>query len=388
MSKVLVVIGTRPEAIKLAPVIKQLGCFPDCFQVCVCVTAQHRDMLDQVLSIFNIVPDIDLNLMQEKQTPTRVAARILFHMEEVLLTHKPDWVLIQGDTTTVLATAIAAHYQRIRIGHVEAGLRTGDRWNPFPEEMNRVVADALSDLHFVPTDLARQNLLCEGIDPACIFITGNTVIDALLNVASSSWKPQSGAPVDMIIQNRQSQNGKRLILVTAHRRENFGKPLETICDALIALSRRDDVRIVYAVHPNPNVKDVVYPRLSANMNIELLPPLDYRELVYLLKHSALVLTDSGGLQEEAPSLGVPVLILRQKTERPEAVVAGTARVVGTDKDQIVGEVTRLLDDPQAYSRMARSVNPYGYGNAAERIVKTWMDTSDETYFKISSANLG
>jgi len=369
--RVLVVFGTRPEAIKLAPVIRELRRYPDHFVVTVCVTAQHRDMLDQVLALFEVEPDIDLDLMAEGQSPTQVAARVLLGLEPVLQDVRPDWVLVQGDTTTVMATAIAAHYARVRVGHVEAGLRTGDRCNPFPEEMNRIVADHVSDLHFAPTERARQNLLHEGIAPKHIHVTGNTVTDALLDVVARPWEPAASSTLARL--RDISQSGRRLILVTAHRRENFGQPLEDICDALRALARRGDVRLVYPVHPNPCVHDVVHARLSSVPNVILLPPLDYVELIYLLKHCTLVLTDSGGLQEEAPSLGKPVLVLREVTERPEAVEAGTARVVGTDTAKIVAEAERLLDDREAYARMALAVNPYGDGHAAERIVKVLMD---------------
>ena len=360
----------------MAPVVLQLKRFPGQFQVRVCITAQHRQMLDQVLQIFDIVPDIDLNLMEVGQTPTQVAARALIGLESVLATERPDWVLIQGDTTTVMATAIAAHYQRVRVGHVEAGLRTGDRWNPFPEEINRVVADALSDLYFTPTQGARQNLLREGVAEARIYVTGNTVIDALLEVAHRPWEPPPGSTLANVMRNNHFQPARRLILVTAHRRESFGGPLEAICDALKELASKENVHLLYPVHPNPNVWDVVHARLGDVANISLVPPLDYQELVYVLKHSALVLTDSGGIQEEAPSLGVPVLVMRAKTERPEAVITGTARIVGTSREVIVAEACRLLDDAVAYAAMAQPVNPYGDGHAAERIVKALLEWSD------------
>jgi UDP-N-acetylglucosamine 2-epimerase (non-hydrolysing) len=334
------------------------------------------------------VPDVDLNLMEEGQMPTQVAARVLAGMEPLLVAEQPDWVLVQGDTTTVMATAIAAHHQRVRVGHVEAGLRTGDRWNPFPEEMNRVLTDHLSDLHFAPTEQARQDLLREGIAEERIHVTGNTVIDALLDVATRPWKPEPGTPLahlrhapgfgwDRPSSKPETRNPK-LILVTAHRRENFGRPLEEICAALRELARRDDVHLVYPVHPNPHVRDVVHGQLAGLPRITLLPPLNYQELVYLLKHCTLVLTDSGGLQEEAPSLGKPVLVLREKTERPEAVEAGTARVVGTRREAIVAQTCRLLDDPVVYAAMAQAVNPYGDGHAAERIVAVLLEEERES----------
>jgi len=370
MIKVLVVFGTRPEAIKMAPVIWQLNRQPGNFNTRVCVTAQHRQMLDQVLELFGIVPDIDLNLMEAGQTPTQVAARTLMEMEKVLTDERPDWVLLQGDTTTVMATAIAAHYQRIHVGHVEAGLRTGDRWNPFPEEMNRIIADALSDLYFAPTDGARQNLLREGKGDERIHVTGNTVIDALLEIASRPWKPQPGSFLDELVDSHPE---RRLILVTAHRRESFGEPLINIYEALKELAGRDDIHLIYPVHPNPNVQNTVLEYLDGDPGISLLPPLNYQELVYVLKHSSIVLTDSGGIQEEAPSLGVPVLVLREKTERPEAVAAGTAKIVGANRENIIAQTTLLLDDSEAYNEMSQAVNPYGDGHAAERIVEALQE---------------
>ncbi len=359
---VLTILGTRPEAIKLAPVIRELGRHPETIRSRVCITAQHREMLDQVLDLFGIVPDVDLNLMQPDQTPSQVASAALERLDDLLQQERPDWVLIQGDTTTVLAAALAAYHRRVRIGHVEAGLRTHDKWRPFPEEMNRRLADHLSDLLFAPTEQARQNLLQEGIPEAFIHVTGNPVIDALLEIAGRPWRPPAGHPFACLPQDH------RLILVTAHRRESFGEPLRRICVALRHLARRDDLHIVYPVHRNPNVWETVHRELGAEPGITLLPPVDYGELVYLLKRCTLVLTDSGGIQEEAPSLGKPVLVLREVTERPEGVAAGTARVVGTDPTRIIAEAERLLDDEVAYAGMARAVNPYGDGHAAERIV--------------------
>lgn len=361
--KILPIFGTRPEVVKMAPVILALRAHPDRFVVRTCATAQHRALLDQALAIWDIVPDIDLDIMQEGQSPSQVAARVLTRLEPALVAERPDWILVQGDTTTVMAAAIAAYHLRIRIGHVEAGLRTGDKWNPFPEEMNRVTADHLSDLCFAPTERARQALLGEGIREEAILVTGNTVIDALLGVASRGWEPPAGSALAALPPDR------RLLLVTAHRRESFGAPLEGICRALLALSRRPDVHIVYPVHPNPNVRAAVDRALAGQPNITLMPPVDYQELVYLMKRCALVLTDSGGLQEEAPSLAKPVLVLREVTERPEAVEAGVAKVVGTDTGRIVAAAEELLEDPRAYAAMARGASPYGDGNAARRIVE-------------------
>jgi UDP-N-acetylglucosamine 2-epimerase (non-hydrolysing) len=367
---VLSVIGTRPEAIKMAPVIQRLTRDHDYVESRLCATAQHREMLDQVLNLFDIVPDIDLDLMQPGQTPSQVAAQVFEALEPILCDLRPEWVLVQGDTTTVMAAAICAHYNRVRVGHVEAGLRSFDRANPFPEEINRIVADHASDLHFAPTSRARQNLLDEGIPADRIMVTGNTVVDALLHVAARPWEP----PGESVL--RQIDHRKQLILVTAHRRENFGAPLQRICQALQSLAGRGDVEIVYPVHLNPNVLDPVRGMLSGIADIHLVPPLDYQHLVQLMKVSTLVLTDSGGIQEEAPSLGVPVLVLREVTERPEGVEAGTARVVGTDAERIVAEASRLLDDPLAYQKMAQAVSPYGDGHAAARIVQALEEYSD------------
>jgi UDP-N-acetylglucosamine 2-epimerase (non-hydrolysing) len=319
-------------------------------------------MLDQVLQLFDIRPDVDLDIMQERQTPSRVAAAVLTGLEGVLERERPDWVLVQGDTTTVMAAAIAAHHARVRVGHVEAGLRSGDRANPFPEEANRTVADHLSDLCFAPTERARANLLREGIPEASIVVTGNTVVDALLHVANQPWMPGANGPLAGLPADG------RLILVTAHRRESFGAPLAQICTALREIASRRDVHIAYPVHLNPNVWQPVHQALGDVPGITLLPPLDYRSLVRVMQRSYLILTDSGGIQEEAPSLGVPVLVLRTVTERPEAVEAGTARLVGTDAAPIVAETARLLDDPEAYTRMKSAGNPYGDGRAAGRIV--------------------
>ena len=352
----------------------------------VCVTAQHREMLDQVLNIFGIVPDIDLNLMRPDQSLASLTAAIFSRLDPVLEEQKPDWVLVQGDTTTVMATALACFYRRIRVGHVEAGLRTNDKWQPFPEEINRRVAGVVADLHFAPTKWARQNLLRENVPDDHIVLTGNTVIDALHFVAGlpetlevDALLKKVGLPVkssEITTINRPAPGGlfPKLVLVTAHRRENFGTPLEHICDALrfLAETYADAVRIVYPVHLNPNVREPVYARLARIPNIILLPPLDYLPMVHLLKRARLVLTDSGGLQEEAPSLGVPVLVLREVTERPEGVEAGTVRLVGTNYDTIVSETRCLLDDDNIHRSMAQAINPYGDGKAAGRIVQALL----------------
>jgi UDP-N-acetylglucosamine 2-epimerase (non-hydrolysing) len=327
-------------------------------------------MLDQALDLFGIAPDVDLNLMQPGQTPSQVAARILTALEPVLAADRPDWVLVQGDTTTVMAAALCAHHHQVLVGHVEAGLRSFDRANPFPEEMNRVVTDHVSDLHFAPTDQARRNLLREGFTDATIRVTGNPVIDALTWVAQQPPAPNVLAILRRLgIEPDGAGSAPHLILVTAHRRENFGDPLAGICAALRSLAQRGDVRVVYPVHRNPQVWEPVHAALGGVPGVVLLPPVDYPTLVGLLKRCTLVLTDSGGIQEEAPALGKPVLVLRQVTERPEGVEAGTARVVGTDTARIVAETARLLDDGAAYRSMAQAVNPYGDGRAARRIVQ-------------------
>lgn len=372
---VLAVFGTRPEAIKLAPIIRALQerstlhvqrSTSDVPRVTVrvCVTAQHRQMLDQVLHLFGIVPDYDLNVMEDNQSPTQVAAAVLARLEPILDRERPDWVLVQGDTATVAAASLAAFYARVKLGHVEAGLRTGDKWQPFPEEINRRVAGVIADLHFAPTDRARQNLLREGVADGCIVVTGNPVIDALHWVAAQPFD------LDTLNVPMLARPNLQLILVTAHRRENFGPPLESVCLALRDLAARGEgrVQIVYPVHLNPNVQEPVHRLLGGVPNVTLLPPLDYLPLVHLMKRAYLVLTDSGGIQEEAPGLGQPVLVLREVTERPEAVDAGTVRLVGTDRARIVAEATRLLEDGAAYAAMARAVNPYGDGHAAARIV--------------------
>lgn len=366
--KVLSVFGTRPEAIKMAPVIRELAKYPDKIQSRVCVTAQHRQMLDQVLTLFGIVPDFDLNVMQESQSPTQVAATVLAKLEAIYQAERPDWVLVQGDTTTVAAAALGAFYAGTKVGHVEAGLRTFDKYQPFPEEINRRVASVIADVHFAPTERARENLLREGIPSNAIRVTGNSVIDALLWVANLPYDPSTG-PLRNVPWDR------RLILVTAHRRENFGHGMEEICLALreIAFDFAGDVQIIYPVHLNPNVQEPVYRILGNVEGVSLIEPLEYLPLVYLMKHATLVLTDSGGIQEEAPGLGKPVLVLREVTERPEAVQAGTVRLVGANRAQIVEWTRCLLHDSEEYNKMARAVNPYGDGYAAKRIVNTLLD---------------
>jgi UDP-N-acetylglucosamine 2-epimerase (non-hydrolysing) len=359
--KILTVLGTRPEAIKLAPVLRELSrrAGNGAVRTRVCVTAQHRQMLDQVLDVFRITPDIDLNLMQEAQTPSQVAARVLSQLEPILEAERPDWMVVQGDTTTVMASAIAANHLRVRVAHVEAGLRTGDRSRPFPEEMNRLIADRVSDWHFAPTERARQNLRREGIEDRSIRVTGNTVVDAVLDVAAQPC-PRG---VSTLLEP-----DTRLVLVTAHRRESFGPALEAVCRAVRQLAVLfDDIRVVYPVHLNPHVWRPVHQSLRNVPRVRLIPPVDYLTLVHLMKNSTLILTDSGGIQEEAPSLGVPVLVLRETTERPEAVEAGAARVVGTDPDRIVAEGGRLLTDPAAHAAMVSGRSPFGDGRAAQRI---------------------
>jgi UDP-N-acetylglucosamine 2-epimerase (non-hydrolysing) len=365
--KVLTVIGTRPEAIKLAPVIRELDKRRD-VQNAVCVTAQHRQMLDSALELFKIKPEYDLDVMADNQTPAQVAAAILTRLEPILETEQPDWVLVQGDTTTTAAAALAAFYKRVRVGHVEAGLRTLDKWQPFPEEINRRITTAIGDLHFAPTARAKRNLMAEGVSEQNIALTGNTVIDALKWVAQL---PATAAIEELLLT--ADLNGQHVILVTAHRRENWGAPLENICQALREIAEaRPEVTIVYPVHLNPNIHEPVHRLLGGVSNIILLSPLDYLTTVHLMRRAYIVITDSGGIQEEAPSLGKPVLVLRQVTERPEAVEAGSAKPIGVDRQAIVNEVTRLLDDTGTYERMARAVNPYGDGRASARIVAAML----------------
>ena len=365
--RILSIIGTRPEAVKMAPVIQILA-QTNGVESLVCVTAQHREMLDQVLTLFEIKPDVDLNLMKPNQSLAQITASIFTELDPVLTRLQPDWILAQGDTTTVMATALLAHYHHIKFGHVEAGLRTGDKFQPFPEEVNRRIASIAADLHFAPTQTSRLNLLKENIPDEQIIVTGNPVIDALKQVAVRETPDEIKQLLDSLGINPVVNS--RLLLVTAHRRENFGQPLKNICLALKSLAEvYDDLEIVYPVHLNPNVQNIVYPLLDKIPNITLIPPLDYLPMVHLMKHATIVLTDSGGLQEEAPGLGVPVLVMRDVTERPEGLAAGTVRLVGTNPMKIIAETKRLLDNPEEHQKMAQAVNPYGDGRAASRIVQ-------------------
>ncbi len=360
--KVLTVFGTRPEAIKMAPVVNALAACPEEFDSVVCVTAQHREMLDQVLDLFQIRPDHDLNLMKPNQDLFQITANVLLGMKEVLEVEKPDVVLVHGDTTTTMATSLAAFYKQIPVGHVEAGLRTWDKYYPFPEEINRVVTDGIASLYFAPTEGSRQNLLKTGVKPERIFMTGNTVIDALFYTLH---KPDRNGHLPIMLDD-----SKRLILVTVHRRENFGEPMAEICRALKDLvESHPDVEMVIPVHPNPNVRGIVHETLGAAGRVHLIDPLDYEPFCRLMERANLILTDSGGIQEEAPSLSKPVLVLRDETERPEAVDMGTVKLIGPHYDRILSESKRLLDDEQAYQSMAKASNPYGDGKASERILQ-------------------
>jgi len=363
--RVMVVFGTRPEAIKMAPVVAALKSTQG-IETIVAVTAQHRQMLDQVLDLFGIVPDEDLNVMQPGQTLSGLTSRILEGMSEIIERRKPDLVLVHGDTTTTFATAMAALYNRVRIGHVEAGLRTGNLYSPWPEEANRKLTGALTDLHFAPTNGSQDNLLREGVDASRIHVTGNTVIDALLTVVE---KIRSGPTLQETLSQRFPflDSDKRLVLVTGHRRENFGEGFEQMCHALRAIASRGDTQVVYPVHLNPNVQEPVNRILGDQSNVHLIEPQDYLPFVYLMSRAHLIVTDSGGIQEEAPSLGKPVLVMRDTTERPEAVEAGTVLLVGTRSERIVSAVETLLDDPSAYQSMSRAHNPYGDGHASGRI---------------------
>lgn len=365
--KVMVVFGTRPEAIKMAPLVAALKASPD-VETIVAVTAQHRQMLDQVLELFGIVPDEDLDVMQPGQTLAGLTTKILAGMTEVIARHAPDIVLVHGDTTTTFATSLAAFYNRTPIGHVEAGLRTGNLYSPWPEEANRKLTGSLTALHFAPTERSRGNLLAEGVAKDSIHVTGNTVIDALLAVVD---KIRDQPELEQALASRFPflDPTKRLVLVTGHRRENFGSGFEQICQALKAIAERGDTQVVYPVHLNPNVQEPVNRVLAGQASVHLIEPQDYLPFVYLMSRAHLIVTDSGGVQEEAPSLGKPVLVMRDTTERPEAVDAGTVMLVGTDSTRIVAEVSRLLDDPVAYARMSEAHNPYGDGLASSRIAE-------------------
>ncbi len=362
MHKILLIFGTRPEAIKLCPVIRGLREHPNKFDVKVCVTAQHREMLDQVLEAFHVKPDYDLDLMLPGQTLFQSTSRILAGLEPVLRAEKPAMAIVQGDTTTTLCGALAAFYAGIPVGHVEAGLRTHDMRQPFPEEMNRVLASRLTALHFAATEMAAQNLRNENVPADSIHVTGNTGIDAVLFVrdALEQGSLRGGEWPEL-------DASKKLIVVTAHRRESFGDGFERICRALARIADRGDVQLVYPVHPNPNVQDPVQRYLSKHPHVRLIEPLSYVPFVDLMRRAYLLITDSGGIQEEGPSLGKPILVLREKTERPEAVLAGTVKLVGTEEDRIVREAAILLDDPAAYHQMSRVHNPYGDGRASGRI---------------------
>lgn len=358
--KLIFIFGTRPEAIKMAPLITLFKEYKDIFENVVVVTGQHREMLDQVLNIFNITPDYDLEVMQEEQTLSDIVVGALQRIENVILTENPDMIFVQGDTSTTFAAALAAFYHKIPVAHVEAGLRTGDKYRPFPEEINRKMTSAVADLHFAPTKRACENLLCEGISRNSIYITGNTVIDAVEAISSR----------ELNLSKLGIDYNKKVILLTAHRRENFGLPMRNICEAVkkIISNYPNEVQIIMPVHMNPNVRRVVNEILGNMKEVILLDPLNYDELVQVMKVSYLILTDSGGIQEEAPAFGKPVLVLREVTERPEAVEAGVVRVIGTNTDAIVSETEKLIADPTEYKRMSKAINPYGDGHASERIV--------------------
>lgn len=365
MFKVLVIFGTRPEAIKMAPIVKALKATPG-ITCRVAVSAQHRDMLDQVLDLFQIAPDYDLNVMSPGQSLAQVLSRVVLGLEDVLKDFAPNLVLVHGDTSTTLSATLAAYYHQIPVGHVEAGLRTGNIYSPWPEEMNRKVVGSIAQLHFAPTEKSRENLLAENVPDAQILVTGNSVIDALLDAVDILQNdPAKRAEFDRAFDLHAD---RKLILVTGHRRESFGDGFERVCDALATLAQRDDVQILYPVHPNPAVRDVVEARLGGKDRITLIAPQDYLPFVYLMQRAYLILTDSGGIQEEAPSLGKPVLVMRDTTERPEAVAVGTVKLVGTDPAKIIAEVNRLIDDPAYFTSMASAHNPYGDGKTAQRIV--------------------
>lgn len=369
MTKILAVFGTRPEAIKMAPVVSELR-DSDRINVRVCVTAQHRQMLDQVLSLFGVIPDHDLDLMQPNQTLDALTARVLTGVGTVLDAELPDVVLVHGDTTTTLATSLAAFYRKLPLGHVEAGLRSGSLLAPWPEELNRRVATLATRFHFAPTESSRRNLLAEGVPEGHIYVTGNTVIDALLTTVK---KTRADGPQAWRSRFPFLDDNRRLVLVTGHRRESFGIGFQNICEALIEIAERFDVQIVYPVHPNPNVREPVVKWLGKHAHIVLIEPLDYEPFVALMDRAYLIITDSGGIQEEAPSLGKPILVMRETTERPEAVDAGTVVLVGTDKRAIVEEASKLLSDETHYRRMAEAINPYGDGLASKRIRKVLED---------------
>ncbi len=362
--KVMTVFGTRPEAIKMAPIVLELQKHPDTIVPVVAVTAQHREMLDQVLNLFHIKPDHDLNIMAAGQTLFDITTRAMMGLDKVLTEEKPDIVLVHGDTTTTFAGALAAYYHQTAVGHVEAGLRTHNKYSPFPEEMNRRLTGCIADLNFAPTSTSEANLLAENVPPESIFVTGNTVIDALHHTVRDDFDFQEESLKDVDFQN------KRIILVTTHRRENLGEPMRHVYKALKQLTEEfDDVEVVFPVHKNPKVREVVNEELGGLAKVHLIDPLDYEPFANLMHRAYLILTDSGGVQEEAPALGKPVLVLRDTTERPEAVDAGTVKLIGTDRERVYEEAKKLLTDKAEYSRMAESVNPYGDGKAAARIIQ-------------------
>lgn len=362
--KVMTVFGTRPEAIKMAPIVLELQKHPDTIVPVVAVTAQHREMLDQVLNLFHIKPDHDLNIMAAGQTLFDITTRAMMGLDKVLTEEKPDIVLVHGDTTTTFAGALAAYYHQTAVGHVEAGLRTHNKYSPFPEEMNRRLTGCIADLNFAPTSTSEANLLAENVPPESIFVTGNTVIDALHHTVRDDFDFQEESLKDVDFQN------KRIILVTTHRRENLGEPMRHVYKALKQLTEEfDDVEVVFPVHKNPKVREVVNEELGGLEKVHLIDPLDYEPFANLMHRAYLILTDSGGVQEEAPALGKPVLVLRDTTERPEAVDAGTVKLIGTDRERVYEEAKQLLTDKAEYSRMAESVNPYGDGQAARRIIQ-------------------
>jgi UDP-N-acetylglucosamine 2-epimerase len=369
MITVLSVLGTRPEAIKMAPVVGELARRPDQVRSVVCSTGQHQSMLREVLDLFAIRPDVELDVMEPNQSLSGLTSRLFAALDTVVKEHRPDWILGVGDTTTVLVASLVAFYRRVPFGHVEAGLRTGDLARPFPEELNRCVADKVARLMFAPTERSRQTLLREGHPPENVVLTGNTVIDALYHVTAMPYQWSVGPLATL-------PDDKRFVLITAHRRESFGKPFRDLCYAIRDLSRRfadDGVQFVYPVHLNPNVRGPVSEILNGLSNVSLMEPLDYLSLVQLMKRSTLILTDSGGIQEEAPAFGVPTLVMREATERPEGVEAGVARLVGTERVRIAAEAERLLTEPLAHEAMANSVNPYGDGKAASRIVSSLLE---------------
>lgn len=368
--KTLIIFGTRPEAVKMAPIVKALKNDEDHFITKICVTAQHRDMLDQVLKIFDIEPDYDLNIFQSGQTLTQITCRALTGLEGVIEEFKPDLILVQGDTTTVFTGALAAFYHQVKIGHVEAGLRSGNIYSPYPEEANRKLTGVLTDFHFAPTEISRENLLKEGYDDSKIFITGNTSIDALKWVIDKDYKFDDENLNDIDFEN------KKVVLLTAHRRENIGEPMENIFSAVKqAAIDNNDVEIIYPMHLNPKVREIARNAFENMDNVHLIEPLDYLPFTNLMSKCYLVVTDSGGVQEEAPSLGKPVLVVRRETERPEGIKAGTAKLVGTDRDTIYKELNLLLNNNDEYIKMANAVNPYGDGNAAEYIRKAILGES-------------